>query len=157
MKVWVNSFQFSSVPQLYPTLCDPMDHSTPGLHVQHQLPEFTQTHVHRVGDAIQPSPPLSSPFPSTFNFSHHLGLFKWVSKEFFPMHLFCRGASLLVQTIKNLPAILETQVGSLGGKDPLEKRMATHSLENCLENSKDRRACQATVHGVTKSQTWLSD
>ena len=69
------------------------------------------------------------------------------------MHLFCRGASLLVQTIKNMPAILETQVGSFGGKDTLEKRMATHSLENCLENSKDRRACQATVHGVTKNQT----
>ena len=58
------SVQFSSVTQLCPTLCDPMDCSTPGLPVHHQLPEFTQTHVHRVGDAIQPSQPLSSPFSS---------------------------------------------------------------------------------------------
>ena len=57
-------FQFSSVAQLCPTLCDPMDCSTPGLPVHHQLLEFTQTHVHRVGDAMQPSHPLSSPFPS---------------------------------------------------------------------------------------------
>ena len=55
--------QFSSVAQSCPTLCDPMDHSTPGLPVHHQLPEFTQTHGHRVGDAIQPSHPLSSPSP----------------------------------------------------------------------------------------------
>ena len=51
---------FSSVAQSCPTLCDPMNHSTPGLPVHHQLPEFTQTHVHRVGDAIQTSQPLSS-------------------------------------------------------------------------------------------------
>ena len=55
--------QFSSVTQSCPTLCDPMNHSTPGLPVHHQLPELTQTHVHRVGDAIQPSHPLSSPSP----------------------------------------------------------------------------------------------
>ena len=55
------SVQFSSVAQSCPTLCDPMNRSTPGLPVHHQLPEFTQTHVHRVGDAIQPSYPLSSP------------------------------------------------------------------------------------------------
>ena len=70
--------QFSSATQSCPTLCDPMNHSTPGLPVHHQLPEFTQTHVHRVGDAIQPSHPLSSPSPA-FNLSQHQGLFKWVS------------------------------------------------------------------------------
>ena len=58
------------------TLCDPMNRSMPGLPVYHQLPEFTQTHVHRVGDAIQPSYPLSSPSPPALNFSQHLGLFK---------------------------------------------------------------------------------
>ena len=58
------SVQFSLVSQLCPTLCDPMNRSTPGLPVHHQLPEFTQTHVHRVSDAIQPSHPLSSPFSS---------------------------------------------------------------------------------------------
>ena len=61
------SVQVSSVTQLCPTLCDPMNRSTPGLPVHHQLPEFTQTHVHRVGDAIQPSHPLSSPSPPAPN------------------------------------------------------------------------------------------
>ena len=63
MKVVEASVQFSSVAQLCPTLCDPMNHSTPGLPVHHQLTEFTQIHVHRVRDAIQPSHPLSSPSP----------------------------------------------------------------------------------------------
>ena len=64
----------SSVTQSCLTLCDPMDCSTPGFPVHHQLPEFAQTHVHSVGDAIQPSHPLSSPSPPTFNLSHHQGL-----------------------------------------------------------------------------------
>ena len=63
--------QFSSVAQSCPTLCDPMNHSTLGLPVHHQLPEFTQTHVHRVGDAIQPSHSLSSPFPPAPNPCQH--------------------------------------------------------------------------------------
>ena len=66
--------QFSSVAQSCPTLCDPMNHSTPGLPVHHQLPAFTQTHVHRVGDTIQPSHPLSSPSLPAPNLSQHLGL-----------------------------------------------------------------------------------
>ena len=73
------SVQFSSVTQSCLTLCDPMNHSTPGLLVHHQLPEFTQTHVHWVGDAIQPSHPLSSPSPPAFNLSQHQGLFIWIS------------------------------------------------------------------------------
>ena len=71
--------QFSSVAQSCPTLCDPMDHSMTGLPVHRQLPEFTQTHVHWVSDAIQPSHPLSSPSPPALNLSQHQGLFKWVS------------------------------------------------------------------------------
>ena len=71
-----SSVQFSSVAQSRLTLCNPMNCSTPGLPVHHQLPEFTQTHVHRVGDAIQPSHPLSSPSPPAFNLSQHQGLFK---------------------------------------------------------------------------------
>ena len=67
--------QFSSVSQLYPTLCDPMDCSTPGFPVHHQLPEFTQIHVHWVSDAIQPSHPLLSPSPLAFNLFQHQGLF----------------------------------------------------------------------------------
>ena len=73
--------QFSSVIQSCPTLCDPMDCSTPGLPVHHQLPELSQTHVHRVGDAIQPSHPLSSPSPPAFNLSQYQGLFQWVSSS----------------------------------------------------------------------------
>ena len=72
------NFQFNSVAQLCPTLCDHMGCSTPGLLVHHQIPEFTQTHVHWVSDAIQPFHPLSSPSPPTLNLSQHQGLFKWV-------------------------------------------------------------------------------
>ena len=68
------SVQFSSVAQSCPTVYDPMNHSMPGLPVHHQLPEFTQTHVHQVGDAIQPSHPLSSPSPPAPNSSQHEGV-----------------------------------------------------------------------------------
>ena len=68
-----SSVQFSSVAQSCPTLCDPMDCSTPGFPVYHQLPELAQTHVHRVGDAIQPFYPVSSPFPPAFHLSQHQG------------------------------------------------------------------------------------
>ena len=71
--------QFSSVAQSCPTLCDPMDSSMPGFLVLHQLPEFTQTLLHWVSNAIKPSHPLSSPSPPDFNLSLHQGLFKWVS------------------------------------------------------------------------------
>ena len=67
--------QLSSVSQSCPTLCDPMDCSTPGFPVHHQLLELAQTHVHQVSDAIQPSHPLSSPSPPPFNISQHQGLF----------------------------------------------------------------------------------
>ena len=73
--------QFSSVAQLCPTLCDPMNRSMPGLPVHHQLPEFTQTHVYRVGDAIQPSHPLLSPSPLAPNSSQHQSLFQWVNSS----------------------------------------------------------------------------
>ena len=68
------SYQFTSVAQLLPTLCDPMGCSTPGFPVHHQLPELAQTRIHRVGDAIQPSHPLLSPCPPTFSLSQHQGL-----------------------------------------------------------------------------------
>ena len=75
----VCGFQFSSVTQLCLTPCEPMDCNISGLPVHYQLLEFTQTHVHWVGDAIQPSHPLSSPSSATFSHSQHQGLFKWVS------------------------------------------------------------------------------
>ena len=84
----------SSVTQLCPTLCDPINCSMPGLPVHHLLPDFTQTHVHWVGDAMQPSHPLSSPSPPAFNLSQDQALFQWVSSshqvakilEFQPQH-----------------------------------------------------------------------
>ena len=81
-KLLKKNIQFNSVAQSCPTLCNPMNHSTPGLPVHHQLPEFTQTHIHRVSDAIQPSHPLSSPSPPTPNLSQHQSfpmsqLFSW--------------------------------------------------------------------------------
>ena len=71
----LTSVQFSSVTQSCITICDPMNHSTPGLPVHHQHPEFTQTHIHHVSDAIHPSHPLSSPFPPAPNPSQHQSLF----------------------------------------------------------------------------------
>ena len=86
--------QFSSVAQSCPTLCNPMNCNMPGLPKHHQLPEFTQTHVHRVSDAIQPSHPRSSPSPPVLNPSQHQSLFQWVNSshevakllEFQPQH-----------------------------------------------------------------------
>ena len=73
--------QFSSVAQWCPAVYNPTNHSTPGLPIHHQLPESTQTHVHWVGDTIQPSHPLSSPSPPALNLSQYQGLFKWVSSS----------------------------------------------------------------------------
>ena len=72
----------SSVAQSCLTLCDPIDCSTPGFPVHHQLLELAQTHVHRVGDVIQPSHPLSSPSPPAFNLSQHQGLLQWMNQFF---------------------------------------------------------------------------
>ena len=79
---WLNKLSISSVViQYYPTYWDPMDCGMPGIPVHHQLPEFTQTHVRWVGDAIQPSHPLLSPSPPAFNLSQHQGLFQWASSS----------------------------------------------------------------------------
>ena len=80
--IW-SPLQFSSITQPCPTLCNPMDCSTPGFLVPHQLPEAVQTHVNQVGDAIQSLYPLSSPSPPAFNLSEHQGLFKLIFFFFF--------------------------------------------------------------------------
>ena len=80
-KVSLNKM-ISSVTQSCPTLCNPMDCSMPGFHVHHQLPELAETRVHWVSDAIQPSHPLSSPSPPTFNLSQDQGLFQWASSSY---------------------------------------------------------------------------
>ena len=77
LRLYISSVQFSHLGHVW--LCDPINHSTPGLPVHHQLPEFTQTHVHWISDAIQPSHPLSSPSHPALNLSQHQCLFKWVS------------------------------------------------------------------------------
>jgi len=81
IKQSLKSVQSSSVDQSCPTLCDPIDCSTPGFSVYHQLLELAQTHVHWVSDAIQASLPLSSPSLPVFNLSQHQGLFKWVNSS----------------------------------------------------------------------------
>ena len=89
----LSSVQFISVAQLCLTLCDPMNRSMPGLPVHQQLPGFTQTHVHWVGDAVQPSHPLSSPSPPALNLSQHQGLFQWVSS----LHQVAKGLEFQLQ------------------------------------------------------------
>ena len=83
MCIWLNQMVVSHcvVSKPCPGLCDPMDCSTPGFPIHHQFLEFTQTHVHWVGDAIQPSHPLLSPSPPPFNLSQYQGLFQWVSSS----------------------------------------------------------------------------
>ena len=77
----LQSVGFSSVAQMCPTIWDPMNCSTPGIPVHHQLPESTQTHVHRVGDTIQPSDPLWSPSPPALNLFQRQGHFQWVNSS----------------------------------------------------------------------------
>ena len=108
-----SSVQFSSVAQSCPTLCNPMDCSMPGLPVHHHLPEFIQTHVHWVGDAIQPSHPLSSPSPPALNLSQHQGLFKWVSSLHQVAKLWHRSNRVKGSQI-NRTTLIHCDLGSLG-------------------------------------------
>ena len=103
-KILGTSVQFSSVTQSCPTLCNPMDCSMPDFPVHHQLLEFIQTHVHCIGDAIQPSHPLLSLSLPTFNLSQHQGLFKWVSSS----HQVAKGLEFELQlTLKTLSLFKE--------------------------------------------------
>ena len=88
-------YQFSSVAQSCLTLCDPMNLNTPGLPVHHQLPEFTQTHIHGISDAIQPSHPLSSPSLPAPNPSQHQSLFQWVQCICINTHIMANGGGSL--------------------------------------------------------------
>ena len=106
----------SSVVQSCPTLCHPMNRSTPGFPVHHQLPQFTHTHVHRVDDAIQPSHPLPSPSPPALDLSQHQGLFQWVSSshQVAPLDLIdFHFLSFALRVRKSLPIQLISKVGPL--------------------------------------------
>ena len=131
---------FSSVAQSCLTLCDPVNCHTPGLPVHHQLLEFIQTHVHWVGDAIQPFHPLSSPSPPSLNLSQHQGLFKWVSS----LH---QVAKVLYFQL-SIPG-LERSSGEGNGVP------STVFLPGKSQGQRDLEG--VTLHGVTKNWTWLSD
>ena len=143
-----SSVQCSSVAQSCPTLCNPMDCSTSGFPVHRQLPELAQTHVHRVGDAIQPSHPLSSPSPPAFNLSQNQGLFQWVSYS-------CQVAKVLEfqlqhQSFQGNPRVDLLQNGLVGS--PCSPREGT--LKSLLQHHSSKASilrCSAfiTVH------TWL--
>ena len=113
--------QFSSVAQSCLTLCDPMNRSMPGLPVYHQLPEFTQTHVHRVSDAIQPSHPRSSPSPSGPNSSQHQSLFQWIN---FQTSVFFLPFSNQLQEVELLDHMV---IQSLGSSVPWIARRSNQS------------------------------
>ena len=123
-----DSVQFSSVAQLFPTLCNPMNCNTPGLPVCHQHPEPTQTHVYWAGDVIQPSHPLSSPSLPALNLSQHQGLFKWVSS-------FHQVAKILEFQLKHQPfqwtpktdLLLDGPVGSHAVQGTLKSLLQHHS------------------------------
>ena len=121
--------QFSSVTQSCPTLCNPMNCSTPGLSVHHQLPEFTQAHVHWVGDAIQPFHPLSSPSPPASNPSQHQSLFQWVNS----LHEVAKVWSFSFSIIpsKEIPGLISFRMDWLDVCYRVKESGYHHSLRVC--------------------------
>ena len=115
------NIQFSSVAQSCPPLCNPMNRSMPGLPVHHQLPEFTQTHVHRFCDAIQPSHPLSSPFPPSPNPSQHQSLFQWVNSSH-------EVAAAAAKSLQSCPTLCDPIDGSPSGS-PVPGILQARTLE----------------------------
>ena len=125
--------QFSSVAQWYPILCNPMDCSTLGLPVYHQLLELTQTHVHWVSDTMQPSHPLSSPSLPTLNFSQYQGLFIWISSSH--------------QVAKVLRFQLQHQSFKWIGSDQISRSVVSDSLQS-HESQHARPPCPSPTPGV---------
>ena len=117
-------YQFS---QSCPTLCDPMNHSMPGLPVHHQLPESIQTHVHWVCDAIQPSHPLSSPSPPALSLSQHQGLFQWVSSS----HEVAKVLEFQHQSFQEHPGLISFRM------DCLDLLAVQGTLKSLLQHRRD--------------------
>ena len=128
-ETWLKRFssvQFSSVAQFCPTLCNPMNCSTPGLPVHHQLPEFTQTHVHLDVDAIQPSHPLLSPSPPAPNPSQHQSLFQWVNSS----RELAKSFSFSISPSKEHPGLIFFRMDwldPLAVQEPLKSLLQHHS------------------------------
>ena len=140
---YITVFQFSSVAQSCPTLCDPMNRSTPGLPVHHQLPDYTQTHVHRVGDAIQPSHPLSSPSPPAPNPSQHQDLFQWVnSSHEVPKYW---SFSFSISPSNEHPELISFRM------DWLDLLAVQGTLRSLLQH----HSSEASIHSVMSNSLWL--
>ena len=146
----LSSVQFSSVAQSCPTLCNPMDCSTPSLPVHHQLPEFTQTHVHRIGDAIQASHPLSSPSPPAFNLSQHQGLFQWVSS----LHQVAKVLELQLQH-QSFQWIFRTDLLRMDWLDLLAVQGTLKSLSNTTVSKYRFFSAQLSLWSSSYIHTWL--
>ena len=140
------TFQISSV-QLCLTLCNPMNRSTPGLPVHHQLPEFTETHVHRVSDFIQPSYPLSSPSPPAPNPSQHQSLFQWgeiLSQYFSTCNVSNR--SWKTSPLRGSPSTLLHPGATEAGMEP----PATCFLQGNSSNLRNWSSCQRSLKPLNK-------
>ena len=142
------SVQFSSIAQSCPTLRDPMNRSTPGLPVHHQLPEFTQTHIHRVSDAIQPSHPLSSPSPAP-NPSQHQSLFQWVNSLMRWPKYWCFSFSIIPS--KEIPGLISFRM------DWLDVLAVQGTLKSLLQHHTSKASilwCSAFFTVQLSSHTW---
>ena len=147
------SWRFSSAQSLSPTLCTPMDCSMQVLPVHHHLPEFTQTHAHGVGDAIQPSHPLLSPSPPSFNFSQHQCIFTWVNS----LHQVAKVLELQNQH-ESFQRIFRTDFiyNGLGGS-PCSLRDSQESFSNTTVQKHQFFGAQLSLKSISHIHTWLLD
>ena len=143
------SVQFSSIAQSCPTLCDPMNCSTPGFPVHHQLPEFTQTHIHRAGDAIQPSHPLSSPSPPAPNPSQHQSLFQWVNSSHEVAKYWSFSFSII--SSKEIPGLISFRMDWL---DLLAVQGTLKSLSNTTVQKHQFFGAQLSSQSNSHIHTW---
>ena len=145
------NIMFSSATQPCPTLCDPMNHSTPGHAAHHKLPEFTQTHVHWVGDAIQPSHPVLSPSPPGFNLSQHQGFFynESVTPIRWPKYWVSASASDLPMNIQDWSPLGWT------GWISLQSKGLSRVFSNTTIQKHQSFSAQLSLESNTHIHTWL--